>query len=118
LITLAGAVVGLMNIMLVSVTERTREIGVRKAIGAKASTIKQQFLFESVFIGQIGGITGIIMGIVIGNMVSVLLKTSFIVPWAWILLGIFLCFIVGVISGYFPAVKAARQDPIVALRYE
>jgi len=118
LITLVGAAVGLMNIMLVSVTERTREIGVRKAIGAKASTIKQQFLFESVFIGQIGGITGVIMGIIIGNVVSVLLKTSFIIPWAWILLGIFLCFLVGIISGYFPAVKAARQDPIVALRYE
>lgn len=118
LITLAGAAIGLMNIMLVSVTERTKEIGIRKAIGAKASVIKQQFLFESVFIGQIGGAIGIIIGIIIGNFVSVLLKTSFVIPWAWILTGVFLCFAVSIISGYFPAMKAAKLDPIVALRYE
>ncbi len=118
LITLFGAVVGLMNIMLVSVTERTKEIGIRKALGAKSGTIKQQFLYEAVVIGQLGGIFGILLGILIGNLVSVIIKTSFIIPWLWILLGVFLCFAVGIISGYFPAVKAARQDPIVALRYE
>jgi len=117
-ITLFGAVIGLMNIMLVSVTERTREIGIRKAMGAKSRTIKQQFLFEAIVIGQLGGAFGIVLGILIGNVVSLLLKTSFVVPWKWITLGVFLCFIVGIISGYFPAVKAAKQDPIEALRYE
>lgn len=117
-ITLFGAAVGLMNIMLVSVTERTREIGTRKAMGAKTSTIKQQFLYESVVIGQLGGILGIILGILIGNMISSALNTSFIIPWRWVLGGVGLCFIVGVVSGYFPAVRAARIDPIEALRYE
>jgi putative ABC transport system permease protein len=107
-----------MNIMLVSVTERTREIGVRKAIGAKTSTIKYQFLFESILIGQFGGIFGIILGIIIGNAVSTMLRSSFVVPWLWIFMGIFVCFIVGVVSGYAPAVKAANIDPIEALRYE
>jgi len=117
-ITLFGAVIGLMNIMLVSVTERTREIGIRKAMGAKSRIIKQQFLFEAIVIGQLGGAFGIILGILIGNVVSLLLKTAFVVPWEWIGLGVFLCFIVGIVSGYFPAVKAAKQDPIEALRYE
>jgi putative ABC transport system permease protein len=118
IVTLFGAAVGLMNIMLVSVTERTREIGVRKAIGAKTSTIKYQFLFESILIGQFGGIFGIILGIIIGNAVSTMLRSSFVIPWLWIFMGIFVCFIVGVVSGYAPAVKAANIDPIEALRYE
>jgi putative ABC transport system permease protein len=118
IVTLIGAAVGLMNIMLVSVTERTREIGVRKAIGAKPVTIKYQFLFESVLIGQLGGIFGIILGILIGNIVSTMLKSSFVIPWVWVFTGIFVCFIVGVVSGYAPAVKAANIDPIEALRYE
>jgi putative ABC transport system permease protein len=118
LITLLGATVGLMNIMLVSVTERTREIGVRKAIGAKGGTVKQQFLVEAVVIGQIGGLLGILLGIIMGNMVSVIVGVSFIIPWMWILLGVILCFIVGVVSGYYPAQKAARLDPIESLRYE
>jgi len=118
IVTLFGAAVGLMNIMLVSVTERTREIGVRKAIGAKPKTIKYQFLFESILIGQFGGIFGIILGILIGNGVSSMLRSNFVVPWFWVGTGIFVCFIVGVVSGYAPAVKAANVDPIEALRYE
>lgn len=118
IVTLFGAAVGLMNIMLVSVTERTREIGVRKAIGAKPATIKYQFLFESIMIGQMGGIFGIILGIFIGNLVSSLLRSDFIIPWLWVATGIIVCFIVGVVSGYAPAVKAANIDPIEALRYE
>ena len=107
-----------MNIMLVSVTERTREIGVRKAVGAKPSVIKYQFLYESIMIGQMGGIFGIILGVLIGNGVSTMLRSSFVVPWVWVFIGIVVCFIVGVVSGYAPAVKAANIDPIEALRYE
>jgi putative ABC transport system permease protein len=117
-ITLFGAAVGLMNIMLVSVTERTREIGVRKAVGAKPRTIKYQFLFESIMIGQMGGALGIVLGIVIGNVVSAALSSSFVVPWFWVFTGVVVCFIVGIVSGYAPAVKAANIDPIEALRYE
>jgi len=118
IVTLFGAAVGLMNIMLVSVTERTREIGVRKAIGAKTQTIKYQFLFESIMIGQMGGLFGIFLGILIGNGVSSMLGSSFVIPWIWVITGIVVCFIVGVVSGYAPAVKAASIDPIEALRYE
>ena len=118
LITLMGAVIGLMNIMLVSVTERTKEIGTRKALGAKSLMIKRQFLYEAIVIGQMGAVVGILLGIIIGNGVSLAVGSSFIIPWKWILLGITLCFGVGVVSGYFPAVKASRLDPILALRYE
>jgi putative ABC transport system permease protein len=118
IVTLFGAAVGLMNIMLVSVTERTREIGVRKAIGAKPRTIKYQFLYESILIGQMGGVLGIILGIMIGNGVSAMLSSKFVIPWFWVFTGVIVCFIVGVVSGYAPAVKAANIDPIEALRYE
>jgi putative ABC transport system permease protein len=118
IITLFGAAIGLMNIMLVSVTERTREIGTRKAIGATSKIIKQQFLFEAVFIGQLGGIFGIILGIIAGNMISLLTGGVFLIPWIWIFSGIAICFIVGLLSGILPAIKASKLDPIESLRYE
>ncbi|HTX87910.1 MAG TPA: ABC transporter permease [Bacteroidales bacterium] len=118
LITLVGAAIGLMNIMLVSVTERTREIGIRKAIGATRRLIRNQFLTEAIVIGQLGGALGIILGILIGNILSLLMHSSFIVPWLWILTGVLLCFVVALISGILPAQKAANLDPIESLRYE
>lgn len=118
IITLFGAAIGLMNIMLVSVTERTREIGIRKAIGAKSGIIRRQFLYESILIGQLGGIFGIILGILIGNVVSLITGGIFIIPWVWIFAGVVLCFVVGLISGLFPAIKASKLDPIESLRYE
>ncbi len=117
-ITLLGAAIGLMNIMLVSVTERTREIGIRKSMGATRQNIKRQFLIEAIVICQIGGITGIVLGILIGNLVGLMIGGGFIVPWLWIMLGIALCFLVGVLSGYYPASKASKLDPIESLRYE
>ncbi len=118
IITLFGAAVGLMNIMLVSVSERIREIGTRKAIGATSKIIRQQFLFESVLIGQLGGILGIILGILVGNMVSAAVGNHFFIPWLWILFGVLICFIVGILSGLLPAIKASKSDPIEALRFE
>ena len=118
LITLLGSAIGLMNMMLVSVTERTREIGVRKAIGASAATIRVQFLIEAVVICQLGGFLGIILGIIFGNIVGYFVGVGFIIPWAWMILGVVLCFIVGLLSGIYPAYKASKLDPIESLRYE
>jgi putative ABC transport system permease protein len=118
LITLLGAAIGLMNIMLVSVTERTQEIGITKALGATRRNILTQFLIEAIIICQMGGIVGILLGVGIGNIVAQLIGGKFLMPWAWILLGIVTCMIVGLVSGLYPALKAARLDPIEALRYE
>ena len=117
-ITLVGAAIGLMNIMLVSVTERTKEVGLVKAIGGKSKSIRQQFLIEAVIISIWGAIFGIILGILVGNLFSMLLDTGFIVPWNWILYGILICTAVGLIAGLYPALKAGRLNPIEALRYE
>mgnify|MGYP003340909277 CR=1 FL=1 len=108
----------IMNIMLMVVSERTREIGVSKALGARSSTIKRQFLTESVMISLMGGGVGVIMGMLVGNIVGLFFKTGFVVPWMWIMMGVSVCGIVGIISGIYPAIKASKLDPIVALRYE
>lgn len=118
LITLLGAAIGLMNIMLVSVTERTREIGIRKAMGATQVVIKNQFLIESVVICVMGGIIGILFGIIIGNFISFALDTGFFIPWFWIITGVVICILVGLLSGYLPAKRASQLDPIDSLRFE
>jgi len=118
LITLLGAAIGLMNIMLVSVTERTREIGVRKALGATQKAIKYQFLIESVVICVMGGLIGILFGIIIGNVISFALSTGFFIPWFWIITGVIICIVVGLLSGYLPAKRASQLDPIESLRFE
>lgn len=116
IVTLLGSVIGLMNIMLVSVVERTREIGISKALGARASVIRQQFLLESILISLLGGVLGIFFSLIIGLSLSSYFDVGFVIPWAWILLGVTICSIVGVVSGIYPALKASRLDPIVALR--
>ncbi|WP_113636402.1 ABC transporter permease [Nubsella zeaxanthinifaciens] len=118
IITLLGASIALMNIMLVSVTERTREIGIRKAIGANPSVIRKQFLIEAIVICLLGGILGILLGIAIGNLVSMFMGGGFIIPWLFIMLGLALCITVGILAGYYPAQKASKLDPVEALRYE
>ena len=117
-ITLLGAAIALMNIMLVSVTERTKEIGTRKAIGATSQTIRRQFLMEAIVICQLGGVLGIIFGILIGNITSFMMGTAFVIPWIWLFAGVVLCILVGLASGIYPAIKASRLDPIEALRHE
>ena len=117
-ITLLGAAIALMNIMLVSVTERTKEIGTRKAIGATSQTIRRQFLMEAIVICQLGGVLGIIFGILIGNITSFMMGTAFVIPWIWLFAGVLLCILVGLASGIYPAIKASRLDPIEALRHE
>ena len=118
-ITLLGAAIALMNIMLVSVTERTREVGIRKALGATPLRIRQQFVIEAIVVCILGGITGIILGIVIGNLISrVMGIEAFIVPWLWMFVGLVVCIVVGLLSGYYPAHKASKLDPIESLRFE
>jgi putative ABC transport system permease protein len=120
-ITLLGAAIALMNIMMVSVSERTREIGIRKSLGATPARILQQFLIEAIVICLIGGIGGIIMAIPIGNLIAQGISSgnaSFIIPWLWMTIGIIICILVGLFSGIYPAYKASEMDPVEALRYE
>lgn len=118
MIALIAAGVGIMNIMLVSVTERTREIGIRKAVGATKRNILTQFLFEAIALSQFGGIIGIILGVIGGNTLALILKTTPIIPYDWVILGFVICSAVGIIFGVYPAWKAASVDPVESLRYE
>ncbi|HEX2533644.1 MAG TPA: ABC transporter permease, partial [Chitinophagaceae bacterium] len=118
IITLIGAGIGLMNIMLVSVTERTKEVGLIKAIGGKSSAVRMQFLIESVIISVLGALFGIVLGVGVGNLFSLVLSTGFVVPWNWVLYGVVICSLVGLAAGLYPAWKAGRLNPIEALRYE
>jgi putative ABC transport system permease protein len=120
-ITLLGAAIALMNIMMVSVTERTREIGIRKSLGATPGRILQQFLIEAIVICLLGGVGGIILAIPIGNLIAQGISSgnaSFIIPWLWMTVGIIICVLVGLFSGIYPAFKASKMDPVEALRYE
>jgi putative ABC transport system permease protein len=117
-ITLLGAAIGLMNIMLVAVNERTKEIGLIKSLGGKAAVIRAQFLWESILISLMGAVAGIVVGILLGNLVGLALHTGFVVPWAWVITGVVVCALVGLLAGLYPAYKASKLDPIVALRYE
>jgi putative ABC transport system permease protein len=117
-ITLVGAAVGLMNIMLVSVTERTKEIGLVKAIGGKKGSIRMQFLYESILISLLGAVFGSFLGILIGNVFSLVLNTGFVFPWIWLFFGMVICTGVGILAGLYPSLKASRMNPIQALRYE
>jgi putative ABC transport system permease protein len=118
IITLIGAAVGLMNIMLVSVTERTKEIGLVKAIGGRKKSIRMQFLYESIIISLMGAVFGSVLGILVGNTFSLILNTGFVFPWLWLFWGMFICTIVGILAGLYPSLKASRMNPIQALRYE
>lgn len=120
-ITLLGASIALLNIMLVSVTERTREIGIRKSLGATPKRIREQFLIEAIVICILGGVGGIILGLGVGNIIASVVSGgtgTFIVPWLWMLVGIVVCVTVGLFAGIYPAVRASKLDPIEALRYE
>ncbi len=117
-ITLLGSSIALMNIMLVSVTERTREVGIRKALGATTAKIRQQFIVEAIVVCLLGGIAGVLLGVAIGNAAAKFMNMAFVLPWLWMFVGIVVCVAVGLFSGYYPANKAAKLDPIESLRFE
>lgn len=117
-IALVVAGIGIMNIMLVSVTERIKEIGIRKAIGATRRDILTQFLAEAVFLSQFGGIVGVLLGLAGGNLVAMLLNVPAKIPFDWVIIGLVVCSVIGIGFGIYPAYKAAKLDPIDALRYE
>ena len=117
-VTLLGSSIALMNIMLVSVTERTREVGVRKALGATPLKIRQQFIVEAIVVCLLGGIVGVILGVAVGNLGAKAMGMSFVMPWLWIVVGLIVCMAVGLLSGYYPANKASKLDPIESLRFE
>jgi putative ABC transport system permease protein len=117
-IALVAAGIGIMNIMLVSVTERTKEIGVRKSIGARSRDIMRQFLTEAVLISEAGGVVGILLGVIVGNLLASWLKADMIFPYGWALAGLIVCSGIGIGFGLYPAYRAASLDPIEALRFE
>lgn len=117
-ITLLGSSIALMNIMLVSVTERTREVGIRKALGATPKKIRQQFIVEAIVVCMLGGIAGVLIGVVIGNVAAKAMSMAFVLPWLWMFVGLVVCVGVGLLSGYYPANKASKLDPIESLRFE
>ncbi len=117
-IALLASGIGIMNIMLVTVSERTREIGVRKSLGAKRRDILLQFMIEAMILTEMGGVIGIAFGVLAGNIVALMLKISVVFPWDWTIIGIVVCSAIALIFGSYPAYKAAKLDPIEALRYE
>jgi putative ABC transport system permease protein len=117
-IAMLAAGVGIMNIMLVSVTERTKEIGIRKAIGAKNHSVLIQFLIEAIILCEFGGIIGIALGILTGNLLGMYLNSPVVIPYDWVVIGLVVCSVVGIVFGVYPAYKAAKLNPIDALRYE
>jgi putative ABC transport system permease protein len=117
-IALIAAGVGIMNIMLVSVTERTREIGIRKAVGARKNNILAQFIMEAIVLSELGGLIGITLGVIGGNLAAIPLEVPPVIPWDWAAIGVIICSVVGIVFGVYPAWKAANLDPIESLRYE
>jgi putative ABC transport system permease protein len=117
-VALLAAGIGIMNIMLVSVTERTREIGIRRAIGAKKRTIMAQFILEAVVLCEVGGVVGVVLGVAGGDLLALLMHLPKVLPLDWVFIGLGICSLVGIIFGTYPAYKAAHLDPIESLRYE